>query len=92
MSLFNGILFVLFLISCMIGMVILLVLANVLTLKKPSNIKILFNALIFSLLAFVTVLSGKYIFSSEHNDWLPNFQDSDSCDKPDRPYWCEIDP
>ena len=91
MTVFDGVILGLTVISSAIGLIILLVMADVLTLKKPSNIKTLYSALIVAVLLIILTFSGKYLFSDKHNDWLPSFKSSDSCDKPDAPFWCDLE-
>ena len=91
MNVFDGVLLGLVVISSAIGLIILLVLADVLSLKKPSNIKTLYSALVVSVLLIILTFSSKYLFSDEHNKWLPSFDSSDSCNKPDRPFWCDLE-
>ncbi len=91
MNVYDGVLLGLAVISSAIGLIILLVLADVLSLKKPSNIKTLYSALIVSVLLIIITFSSKYLFSDEHNNWLPSFDSSDSCNKPDRPFWCDLE-
>ena len=83
-------LIILTVISSTIGLIILLVLTDIIALKNNSGIKVLYSALVITLLLLVFVLATKFISESD-GDWLPSFKSSDSCNKKDPPFWCDLD-
>lgn len=90
MTLVNGLLLLLVFASGVLGLVIALVLINFITLKNPSSIKTLYSALVICLLASIIGFSVKMLTSDEGKKWLDSFSENGDCDKPDRPYWCEL--
>ena len=72
-----------------IGLTILAVLSDVITLKTSAAIKGLYSALFICLLLLVSVLAIK-LLSENDKTWLPSFKSSDSCDKKNPPFWCDM--
>ena len=90
MTLVNGLLLILAFASFALGLIIALVLTNFITLKKASSIKTLYSALVICLLTLIIGFSVKMLTSVEGKKWLDSFSENGDCDKPDRPYWCEL--
>ena len=90
MTLVNSILVILVFASTIIGLIIILVLTKFVSLKDTSSIRILYSALVICLLLFVITFSVKLLTTDEGKKWLDSFSTSGDCDKPNRPYWCEL--
>ncbi len=90
MTLVNGLLLILVFISTIIGLIIALVHTDFISLKDASKVKILYSALVISLLLLVIAFSAKLLSSDEGKKWLDSFSNSGDCEKPNRPYWCEL--
>ncbi|MDW3095285.1 MAG: hypothetical protein R8G33_06420 [Gammaproteobacteria bacterium] len=90
MTIVNGLLLILLFASCALGLIIALVLTDFITLKKPSSIKVLYSALVICLLTLIVGISVKMLSSEEGKKWLDSFSENGDCDKPNRPYWCEL--
>lgn len=72
-----------------IGLAILAVLSDMITLKTSAAIKGLYSALLICLLLLVSVLAIKLLSESDKT-WRPSFKSSDSCDKKNPPFWCDM--
>jgi hypothetical protein len=90
MTLINSLLLILVFASAIFGLIIVLVQTKFISLKGASSIKILYSALLICLLLSVITFSVKLLSSDEGQKWLDSFSNSGDCDKPDRPYWCEL--
>lgn len=90
MTIVNVLLLILVIASSTLGLIIALVLANLITLKKASSIKTLYSALVICLLTLIVGYSAKMLSSDEGKRWLDSFSNNGDCDKPNRPYWCEL--
>ena len=74
-------------VSSAIGLMILLVLSDIITLKTRANIKRLYNALLICLLLLVSALAIKLIAENNKIELQPS-KNSDFCDKDNAPFWC----
>lgn len=90
MTLVNSLLLILIFASLMIGLAIVLVHTDIISLKNASRVKILYSALVICLLLLVITFSAKLLSTDEGKKWLDSFSNNGDCDKPDRPYWCEL--
>ena len=90
MTLANSLLMIFVFAGVIIGSIILLVQANFITLKTSSNIKILYSSLVICLLLVVITFSAMQLSTDEGRKWLDSFSNSSDCEKPNRPYWCEL--
>ena len=90
MTLVNSLLLILAFTSVIIGLIIALVHTNFISLKEASSVKILYSVLVISLLLLVITFSAKLLSSDEGKKWLDSFSDNGDCEKPNRPYWCEL--
>lgn len=90
MIIVNSLLLILVFISVIIGLIIALVHTDFIALKKASSVKILYSVLVICLLLLVITFSAKLLSSDEGKKWLDSFSDNGDCEKPNRPYWCEL--
>ena len=90
MTIVNGLLLILAFASGIVALIILLVHTDFISLKDASSIKVLYSSLVVCLLLLVIAFSAKLLSSDEGKKWLDSFSDSGDCEKPDRPYWCEL--
>ena len=74
-------------IAAAIGLVVLLVVTGVIELRNPTNNKILYSALVITLLCLVLVLFSKAL--NRGGDNLSS--DSEECKQEDPPFWCHLD-
>ncbi len=90
MTIVNGLLLILAFASGIVALIILLVHTDFISLKDASSIKVLYSSLVVCLLLLVIAFSAKLLSSDEGKKWLDSFSDSGDCEKPERPYWCEL--
>ncbi len=90
MTLVNSILFILVFASGIIGLMIILVRTGFISLKNAAGIKILYSSLVICLLLLVLAYSAKLLSTDEGKKWLDSFSDNGDCERPNRPYWCEL--
>ena len=90
MTITDGLLLLIVFASVAIGLIIILVQTKFILLKDANSIKVLYSALITCLLLVVIVFSAKLLSTDEGKKWLDSFSDNGDCEKPNRPYWCEL--
>jgi len=90
MTALDGLLIALLFASLVIGLVIILIRADIISLKTSSRIKVLYSALIITLLLLFLGFSTKLLSTDNGQMWLDSFSNNGDCDKPNRPYWCEL--
>ncbi len=90
MTVLDGLLIALLFVSLVIGLAISLIRANFISLKNSSHIKVLYSALIITLLLLFLGFSTKLFSAEKAQMWLDSFSNNGDCDKPNRPYWCEL--
>ena len=73
-------------IAAAIGLVVLLVVTGMIELRNPTNNKILYSALVVTLLCLVLLL-----FSKALNLEGGAFSSSDECGQEDPPFWCHLE-
>jgi hypothetical protein len=77
-------------ISVMIGLIIIFVQTELVSLKDALSLKLLYSALAICLLLSVITFSAKLFSTDAGKKWLDSFSDNGDCEKPNRPYWCEL--
>lgn len=90
MSIIDGALIALVLLSLSTGMMIVLIKADIIALKKPAQIKFIYTVLTILLLLFFIGLSLKILSSEQGQRWLESFSENGDCDRAERPYWCDL--
>ena len=74
-------------IAAAIGLVVLLVVTGIIELRNPTNNKILYSALVITLLGLVLLLFTKALNLGEGGLSSSN----NECDQEDPPFWCHLD-
>jgi len=85
MALIDNLLIIFIVTSLVVGLVVLLLTANIIGLPNPKSYKVVYSTLILSLLLFVLTLFAKGMLTYKQNS-----QNVDQCRKENPPFWCEL--